>query len=58
LIAIYQSVNDYPELHLILTDNLRYLAGRKTFKDIDEALAAIKKWMEKNATVGDTSKRD
>jgi hypothetical protein len=47
-VGVYQSKNDYPELHLIITSNPRFLKDRLTRTSIKETLAIVKEWLTRN----------
>lgn len=45
MIVIYQSNDEYPSLHLMVTDNPRYEVGKYATKDIVAALLKVERWL-------------
>jgi hypothetical protein len=47
-IGIYQSLNEYPSLHIIVSPNERYWKERWTSTDVEEAMKKVRAWLERN----------
>lgn len=50
-IGIYQGTTDYPSLHVMVTNNERYLEGRIVLTDVEEAVTRFRKWLAAAAQV-------
>ena len=49
-ITLYQDRGDYPSLHIMVTDNPRYQAGKLCLKDKQEVLKRVEQWLNRNTT--------
>jgi hypothetical protein len=45
---MYQGSTEYPSLHLMVTDNLHFQAGKLVCPDIDAAMKRVEFWLRKN----------
>lgn len=45
-VGLYQAEDEYPSLHLVVTDNVRYLKGRKAVATKEAAMAEVEKWLD------------
>jgi hypothetical protein len=46
-IGIYQSINEYPSLHVMVTKNARYLKERMVCSTVEEAMTKIEDWLRR-----------
>jgi len=47
-VAMWQSKNEYPSLHLMITDNPRFQEGKLCLESTEDAILKISTWLHKN----------